>query len=118
MDDCQRNRLERAKEQDIFVSKVDCMPGSFIFVVQGISDDYQVQIYRQIELWPPICTCEDHYWRGSLCKHIMLCLKLMGVDDQDLGDTTWGPEQGELIQYLCNAHECVGNCLQADQCNG
>lgn len=94
------------------------MPGSFIFVVQGISDDYQVQIYRQIELWPPICTCEDHYWRGSLCKHIMLCLKLMGVDDQDLGDTTWGPEQGELIQYLCNAHECVGNCLQADQRNG
>ena len=116
MNDWQKNRLERAKEQDIFVCEVDCQPDSFRFVVQGISDEYQVQIYRQIELWPPSCTCDDHFWRGNLCKHIILCSKLMGVSDQDLVDLAWEPEQDELYDYLMNANGCVGNCLQADQC--
>ena len=81
------SRVSRAKEQDIYVKSVECVDDSFIFTVHGVSDEYIVQIEENAEMWPPQCNCEDCYWRPDiLCKHILLCLALMGVDANDLED--------------------------------
>ena len=115
MEAWQQTRIQRAKEQNISVSSVECLGESFIFAVQGLSDEYIVDISQQISLWPPTCTCEDHYWRpGVLCKHILLCLKLMGVDEDYLMDITWEPDQEDLYEFLFHAPECVEKCLHID----
>ena len=115
METLQQTRIQRAKEQDISVSSVERLGESFIFAVQGLSDEYIVDISQQISLWPPTCTCEDHYWRpGVLCKHILLCLKLMGVDEDYLMDITWEPDQEDLYEFLFHAPECVEKCLHID----
>ena len=112
MDAWQTLRLQRAKEHDIFVTRVDCTDDSFICSVQGLSDEYEVEICQDAELWPPNCTCEDHFWRPDLlCKHILLCFKLMGVEDDLLSDCYWEPDQRDLYEYLCNAPDCVGGSI-------
>ena len=114
MDEWQKLRLDRAKQQPICVTSVECMGESFIFNVQGQSDEYEVEINQHVTLWPPSCSCADHQWRRGevLCKHVLLCLKLMGVSERDLEDCCWeGPEQRELYAILCNGPGCVGGCL-------
>ena len=111
MESWHQMRLSRAKEQYIYVKSFDSVDGAFIFTVHGVSDVYIVQVEENIEIgWPPQCDCEDYYWRpGVLCKHILLCLSLMGVDEGDLEDSCWeGPTQEEMYEYLSNAPECVG----------
>ncbi len=116
MDAWQKLRLERAREQDIYVTRVDCIDDSFVFNVRGQSGDYEVEVYQDLELWPPTCNCDDNYWRQDvLCKHTLLCLKLMGVQDSCLEDCFWEPDQHELYEILCNAPECVGCCLAPNQ---
>ena len=110
MDAWQKLRLERAKEQDIYVTSVDCTPDGWIFSVQGVSDSYLVEVDENVGSWPPRCNCDDSHWRPDvLCKHILLCLSLMGFDEQCLGDCSWdGPDQENLYEYLSNAPSCVG----------
>jgi hypothetical protein len=109
MDSWQELRLKRAAEQNILVTHIDCTADSFIFSVQGQSDNYEVEVCQDIDLWPPRCNCEDNAWRPDVrCKHILHCLKLMGVEDFCLEDCYWEPEQHELYEYLFNAPDCVG----------
>ncbi len=116
MEKWQNTRLCRAKKQDIYIYHVHSQEDSFIFVAQGLSDLYTVDVCQDIEMWPPRCDCEDNYWRPDLlCKYIILCLRLMGVEEELLEDCCWEPEQRELYESLCNAPECVGGCLLPDR---
>ena len=101
--------MRRAIEQDIVVTRLDIADDSFIFHVQGVSGEYIIEIYEDVTLWPPTCDCQDYYWRGDvLCKHIILCIVLMGVDAGLLEDSDWEPQQEELYELLGNAPSCVG----------
>ena len=101
--------MKRALEQGIQVQRVDMTDDSFIFHVQGVSGEYMIEFYEDVTLWPPTCDCQDYYWRGDiLCKHIILCLVLMGVDAGLLEDSDWEPQQEELYELLGNAPSCVG----------
>ena len=81
MDGWQGVRMRRAIEQDIVVTRLDIAVDSFIFHVQGVSGEYMIEIYENATLWPPACDCQNYYWRGDIiCKHMLLCLVLMGVD--------------------------------------
>ena len=113
MESWQATRLRRAQEQEILVTRVDRTPESFIFDVQGVSGNYEVEIYEDVDFWPPRCSCEDNMWRGGdvLCKHILVCLKLMGVDEASLSDCRWEPTQEEVFDFLCNAPDCVGGSI-------
>ena len=109
MDQWQAMRLSRARDHDICVTRVDCMDDAFCFSVQGLSDDYLVHINESVTYWPPTCNCEDNCWRPEiLCKHIILCLSLMGADERDLIDCSWQPQQEELYELLSNAPGCCG----------
>ena len=106
MEAWQKLRVDRAK--DIFVTHVECAEDSLIFCVQGLSDEYLVEINHVADMWPPRCTCEDNYWRPDLlCKHTLACLKLMGMDEHSLSHYCWCPEQHELHEYLAD-FVCVG----------
>ena len=109
MDTWQKLRLDRARQQDIVVTHVECSDNSLIFCVQGLSDEYLVEVDQDADMWPPHCTCEDNYWRPDLlCKHTLVCLKLMGMEESFLSDCCcMGPEQDELHEYLSN-FVCVG----------
>ena len=112
MEEWQATRLRRAQEQQIFVTRVDCADESFIFDVQGVSGHYEVEICEDVDFWPPRCSCEDNLWRPDvLCKHILVCLKLMGVDEASLSDCRWEPTQEEVFDFLCNAPDCVGGSI-------
>ncbi len=112
MDAWQRLRLERAKEQDLHCVRVEFSEEAAIFWIVGLTDQYEVEIDQNADLWPPTCTCEDHAWRPDLlCKHILLCFKLMGVEDDLLSDSYWEPEQHEIYDFLCNAPDCVGGSI-------
>jgi len=88
--------------------RVEFTDESAIFWVNGITDIYEVEIDQNADLWPPTCTCEDHAWRPDvLCKHILLCLKLLGAEDDMLADSYWEPNQQEIYQLLYNAPDCV-----------
>ena len=109
MEGWQGLRMQRAVEQDIVVTRLDIADASFIFHVQGVSGEYMIEFYEDVTLWPPTCDCQDYYWRGDvLCKHIILCLVLMGVDAGLLEDSDWEPQQEELYELLGNAPSCVG----------
>ena len=108
MESWQALRWQRAKEQDLHCVRVEFTDESVIFLVNGITDIYEVEIDQNADLWPPTCTCEDHAWRPDiLCKHILLCLKLMGAEDALLSDCDWEPEQHEIYELLYNAPDCV-----------
>ena len=80
-----------------------------MFNVQGVSRDYVIEIHEDSDLWPPRCDCEGNYYRPDLlCKHIVLVLALLGVEDHNLEDCAWEPEQEELYELLGNAPSCVG----------
>ena len=112
MEAWQALRLKRATEQYISVTRLDIIEHAFVFHVQGMSDEYLVEISDDVEDWPPQCNCEDQYWRpGLLCKHIILCLALMGADERDLQDCDWKPRQHELWNILSNAPDCVCGTL-------
>ena len=90
-------RLDRARQQELVVTHVECADTSLIFCVQGVSDEYLVEVEQDADMWPPRCSCEDNYWRPVLCKHVLLCLKLMGFCNTDLEGYGWeGPEQQSL----------------------
>ena len=110
MDSWQQLRLKRAVEQNIYVTHVECAEDdSFVFIVQGVNDVYAVHISQDVDLWPPLCDCEDNCWRPDiLCKHILTCLAVMGVEAQFLEDCCWEPSQQELIECLFRAPDCVG----------
>ena len=108
METWQKLRLDRARQQGIVVTHVECSDNSLIFCVQGVSDEYFVEVDQDADMWPPSCTCEDNYWRpGLLCKHTLACLKLMGMDESCLSDCCWAPEQHELhkvlVDFVCVA---------------
>ena len=114
MDGWQAKRLERANEHDLSVTSVYCAEDSFFFSVQGLTDEYLVEFNEDVSLWPPTCNCEDNYWRPDLlCKHIVLCLALMGVHARNLEDPCWEPQQDELYEILSKAPDCWG-CTLAD----
>ena len=76
--------------------------------VWTISSRYLVEVDHHADMWPPRCTCEDNYWRPDLlCKHTLVCLKLMGMDESFLSDCCWVPEQHELHKVLVE-FVCVG----------
>ena len=88
---------------------MECTDDSFVFTVQGVSDEYMVEILEDIAMWPPRCSCLDASWRpGVLCKHCILCLRLMGVKESDLEDCYWLPSQQHIYEFLSNAPDCVG----------
>ena len=121
MDGWQGLRLKRAVVQGIRVQRVDCSEDSFFFLVDGVSDNYIVEISQHVELWPPRCTCDDNHWRPDvLCKHIIACLALMGVPYDLLQDSSWEPEQNDLHEYLFHAPDCVGCALAPNRatCKG
>ena len=112
MEGWQGLRIKRAQEQGLTVTHVDCTEDSFMFNVQGVSSDYVIEIYEDVDFWPPRCDCEDNIWRPDIrCKHILLCLALMGVEERDLEDCNWVPQQEELYAILANAPDCVGCTL-------
>ena len=99
-----RLRLERAKEQDLHCVSVEFADESAIFLIDGVTDRYDVEINQNVQLCEvgisPTCTCEDHMWRRTICKHIAFALHLMGcTDDFLLSDCCWnGREQDELYE--------------------
>ena len=103
-------RLCRAKEQPIACEELECrQDGSFIFTMRGsVGDHYTVEINEHIDLWPPTCDCQDQDFRPDLlCKHIVYCLLLMGVDEAFLKEWYWEPSQAEVYDILMNAPDVV-----------
>ena len=101
--------MKRAHEQSLVVNHLETSRDSFIFSVQGLSGEYLIEIHEDVNVWPPRCDCDDNYWRPDiLCKHIILVLALMGVDERKLADCCWEPQQDELYKYLACAADCVG----------
>ena len=121
-DEWHRLRLMRAKEHDLHCASVEFSDDSAIFLIDGVTDSYEVEINQNAQLWEvgisPTCTCEDHMWRRCICKHIAFALCLMGSDDDFLlSYCCWnGPEQDELYDWLSSAPSCVGcsNVLKHD----
>ncbi len=105
-------RLSRAKEQAITCEGLECsQSGCFIFFMRGSTGErYTVEVEEDIDLWPPTCTCEDHIWRPDLlCKHIIYCMRLMGVDEACPEEWCWEPStQEEVYGILMNAPDVVG----------
>ena len=107
MDEWQKLRLARAADQDMVVTHLDCTEDAFVFTVQGMTGNYLIEIAESVHLWPPTCGCDDYFWRpGILCKHILLCFAMMGVDEEALGSCDWEPRQDELYEILSNAPNC------------
>ena len=107
----QKLRLERAKDQCIYCTEVECTDDGFVFTIVGTTgEEYLVEIYEDAGLWfQKSCSCDDNYWRPGLqCKHLVYCLRMMGVSDDVLEDASWEPAQHEIYDILCNAPDCVG----------
>ena len=115
MDSWQKERVHRAKNQDIYCTEVECTDDGFVFIVVGATgEEYVVEIYEDSGLWlNKSCSCNDNCWRPFLsCKHLVHCLRMMGVPEDALEDTSWEPTQDELFEFLCHAPdilERVGN---------
>ena len=104
-----KTRLQRAREHELYVMGLDFTEGSFLFSVQGMTDDYGVEINESIQHWPPTCTCEDYTWRLCSCKHILLILDKLNVPEEFLSDCSWEPTQQQLYEILSEAPgiDCV-----------
>ncbi len=111
MERWQQDRVLRSKEQPISCDRVDTTDdGCFIFSVVGSTgESYIVEIYEDVNLWPPSCTCEDNTYRPFLCKHQCYCLRLMGLDEFALEDVFYEPDQVEMYELLSNAPDVVGD---------
>jgi len=112
MEHWQTLRAKRARDHDIHCTRLDFTDASAVFTVIGTQgDSYEVEVEENLDLWPPICTCEDYAWRPDfLCKHICHCFRLMGVDYDALSELFWEPtDQETLLEYLCNAPSVVGD---------
>ena len=95
-------RIQRSKY--IQCDNVVKTKNGFMFVVQGTTDIYFVEI--NADQWPPSCTCEDHYWRPDLlCKHIMYVLLRMGLQEARLKDIEFEPTIKEMNQIFNNANK-------------
>ena len=115
MERWQALRLQRAKHQDLHCVGIEFSNDSAIFWIIGLSDQYEVEIHQDADLWPPTCTCEDHAWRPHVhCKHIIFCLAQMGVDDEYLADCEWEPVQEEIYEILTYAPNVVREGGRAD----
>ncbi len=119
MDDWQKQkeRVRRAKEQDIYCTEVECTDDGFVFTVVGATgeEEYLVEIYEDSDQWlNKSCSCNDNCWRPYLmCKHLVHCLHMMGVPEDALGDTSWEPAQDELYDILSRAPDIT----DADVCS-
>ena len=103
MDEWQAIRLKRAKEQDLQCANFTFTDDSAIFWIVGLTDQYEVEINQDVDLWPPSCSCEDHAWRPDvLCKHILFVLRELGALDDDLANSFWMPPQMEIYELLSN----------------
>ena len=103
MDEWQAIRLKRAKEQDLQCANFTFTDDSAIFWIVGLTDQYEIEINQDVDLWPPKCTCEDNAWRPDvLCKHILFVLGELGALDDDLANSFWMPPQMELYELLSN----------------
>ena len=60
MEGWQGVRLQRALDQNIPATRVDCTDDSLFFSVKGVSGDYMVEVHQNVNLWPPRCDCEDN----------------------------------------------------------
>ena len=106
MDAWQKIRLERAKEQDLQCANFAFTDDSAIFWVVGLTDQYEIEIDQNADMWPPTCTCEDHAWRPDvLCKHIIFVLRELGAMDEDLADCFWEPQQESIYELLSSVPE-------------
>ncbi len=106
-------RLRRATQEPIACERIETTEdGCFLFTVRSSTGQqrYIVEIYENIESWPPRCTCEDAYWRPEvLCKHQIYCLKMMGTPDDRLKELFWIPSQEEMFDILMCAPDAVGD---------
>ena len=120
MEDWQAVRAQRSKEHDIHCTRLSYTDTSAVFTVIGAQGDvYAVEVAEDLDLWPPTCECEDYVWRGPdfLCKHILYCLRLMGVEENALQELSWEPwDQETLLDFLCNALDVIGERSLGD-CN-
>ena len=97
-------RLQRATHEPIACEHIETTEeGCFLFTVRSGTGPqrYIVEIWEDVEEWPPRCTCEDAYWRSDvLCKHQIYCLRMMGVPDSHLTELFWEPSQEEMYDLL------------------
>ena len=104
MDKWQAIRLNRAKEQDLQCANFTFTDDSAVFSIVGLTDQYEVEVNQDLDLWPPSCSCEDNAWRPDvLCKHIIFVLRGLGAQDEDLAAFIWEIAQHELYDNLSNA---------------
>ena len=112
MEHWQALRADRSKFQDIHCERLAYTDTSAVFSVVGTQGDvYEVEMAEDIDLWPPSCNCEDFVWRGPdvLCKHIMYCLRHMGVEEESLRELCWEPaDQEEWLEIFVHAPDAVG----------
>ena len=112
MEQWQKERVHRSKEQPIYCDRVECKDdGRFIFrVVGSTGESYVVEIYEDANLWSQTsCSCDDNTFRPFLCKHLCYCLRLMGMDESALEDVFYEPDQSEMYELLSNAPDVVGD---------
>ena len=118
MEHWQALRVQRSKDHDIRCTHLHYTDDSAVFTVVGTQGDvYRVEMAEDLDLWPPTCQCEDYVWRGPdfLCKHILFCLRLMGVEEAALRELFWEPhDQETLLDFLCNAPDVVGERTDGD----
>ena len=118
MEHWQAVRAQRSKDHDIHCTRLHYTDDSAVFTVVGTQGDvYRVELAEDLDLWPPTCQCEDYMWRGPdfLCKHILFCLRLMGVEEDALRELFWEPlDQETLLDFLCNAPDVVGERTDGD----
>ena len=100
-------RALRSKQHDLAVTSVESTHDGFIFEVCGTEGDiYLVECFEDVSLWPPTCNCLDNSWRPDLnCKHILYCLRLMGVSENALADLYFEPSQYEMYEILMHAYD-------------
>ena len=112
MDEWPALRLRRATRQPIACERIETTEdGCFLFTVRSSTGQqhYIVQIYEDIDAWPPSCTCEDAYWRPEvLCKHQVYCLRMMNAPEDRLSELFWEPSQEEMYDILMCAPEVLG----------
>ena len=110
MDEWQKERVRRAIDQDIYCTEVVCTDDGFVFTIVGTTgEEYLAEIHEDAGEWcQKSCSCNDSYWRPYLnCKHLVHCLRMMGVSEDALEDASWEPNQDELFEYLCRAPDIL-----------
>ena len=85
------------------------------FLIEGSKKDaYEIEIdidsLNDLGITDTRCTCPDHTFRGSYCKHIQSCVKILGCFDID----TSTKQNTSIMEFIC--FECGEHNIHTKDC--